>query len=168
MIRTCTAILALFAFMALAGPTAAEEADKAKDAVAAADSAAWNQDAATEAAKALEAKVGEIFKSIELQDGAIQARQNKTFVVAEDLRSLRRISRRLSRELASGAGREDTAPLFTRTMRMVDRLRLNMPGTPSFVNEIDKIHEARAQLDVLAPMYGVTLPPPVAAPSTSN
>ena len=167
MIRTCTAMLAIFAFMALAGPSAAEEGDEAQDVVAV-DPAAWDQEAATNAAKALEQTVGEIFKNLKLERGDLQARANKTFVVTEDIRSLRRFARRLSGELASGASREDTAPLFARALRLVDRLRVSMPGTPSFVNQIDKVQKARAQLDVLAPMYGVSLPPPVAAPSTSN
>ena len=166
MIRTLTFTFALAAFALLHVPAVAEEA--AQDAVAAVDPSAWNQEEAASAAKALEEKLGEIFRDIKLQDGAIQARQNKTFVVAEDLRALRRIARRLARELDSGATREDTEILFSRAIRVVDRLRVNMPGTPSFVNEIDKITEARAQLDVLAPMYGVTLPPPVAAPSETN
>lgn len=134
----------------------------------AADMQAWNQDEAAAAAKSFEQTVNEIYKSIKLEDGATQARQNKTFLVAEDIRTLSRWSKRLSKQLASAASREDTEPLFKRTLVVVDRLRKSMPGTPVFVNEIDKIREARANLDVLAPMYGVTLPPPVAAPARAD
>ena len=134
----------------------------------AAEMQAWNQEEAAAAAKSLEQTVGEIYRSIKLEDGANQARRNKTFLVAEDIRTLTRWARRLSNQLASDASREDTEPLFQRTLRVVDRLRKTMPGTPSFVNEIDRIREARASLDVLAPMYGVTLPPPVAAPAQAD
>ena len=157
MIRTCILALALGAIATTPAILAG-----------AAETPTWDQAAATAAAQSLEQTVNEIRKSIKLEDGAIQARQNKTFVVAEDLRTLERFSRRLSNQLAAGASREDTEPLFTRAMRVVDRLRVNMPGTPSFANEIDKIDTARAQLEVLAPMYGVTLPPPVAAPAQGN
>ena len=134
----------------------------------AAEMQAWNQEQAATAAKSFEQTVNEIYKSIKLEDGANQARANKTFLVAEDIRTLSRWSKRLSTQLASEASREDTEPLFRRTLRVVDRLRETMPGTPSFVNEIDKIREARASLDVLAPMYGVALPPPVAAPAQAD
>lgn len=150
MIRTCILAIALGAFAATAA-----SAD---------EPAAWDQEKATAAVRSLEATVGEIRKSIKLQDGAIQARQNKTFLVSEDLRQLERLTSRLAKQLSEGATREETEPLFQRALRVVDRLRLNMPGTPSFTNEVDKIQTARAHLEAIAPMYGVTLPPPVAAP----
>jgi hypothetical protein len=135
---------------------------------AAAEPAAWDQQAALAAAKSLEETVLAIHKSINLRDGGIQARQNKTYLVSEDLRSLGRFAKRLRVELENGSTREETKPLFTRAMRLVDRLRVSMPGTPSFENEAERVHVARAQLEVLAPMYGVTLPPPVATPAKEN
>ncbi len=134
----------------------------------AAEMQAWDQDEAAAAARSFEQTVSEIYKSIKADGTALQARQNKTFLVAEDIRTLSRWSKRLANQLASEATREDTEPLFKRTLRIVDRLRETMPGTPSFVNELDKIRAARANLDVLAPMYGITLPPPVAAPAQAD
>lgn len=157
MIRTGTFTLAMAAVAALALSSGH-----------AAEMQAWNQPVAATAAKSFEQTVNEIYKSIKLEDGVNQARRNKTFLVAEDIRTLSRFSKRLAKQLASEASREETEPLFRRTLRLVNRLRTSMPGTPTFANEIDKIREARAQLDVLAPMYGITLPPPVAAPAKAD
>lgn len=154
MIRICSMTLAVAA-LALGGVRAAEMT-------------AWNQEAAAEAAKSFEQTVSDIYTSLKLEDGAPQARQNKTFLVAEDIRTLQRWSRRLATQLAAGESRDDTEPLFQRTLRIVDRLRETMPGIPAFASHTDDIKKARAQLEALAPLYGVTLPAPVAAPGASD
>ena len=108
--------------------------------------------------------MGNVYFSVKLDDTQNQAQANDVYLVTEDLKSLHRYTRRLTRQLERGDGKAETSKLFDRTLLLISRLRKSMPATPVFTSNLDGIANARAELEGLAPFYGATLPPPVAAP----
>ncbi len=125
----------------------------------------WEQAKVVEASAGFEKAVDDLYRGTKLEDHNNQAQTNQVYLVIEDLKSLRRFAQRLNRQIADGKTEADTAGLFDRTMRLIDRLRLSVPATPLFESQLPAIRHARAELEKLAPYYGVTLPPPVGAPS---
>ena len=146
--------LALLAALVLAG-TAAAATGKQE----------WEQAKVAEASAGLLKAVDDLYRGSKLEDHSNQSQTNQVYLVIEDLKSLRRFAQRLSRQIAAGQTEADTAGLFERAMRLIDRLRVSVPATPLFQSQLPAIRNARAELEKLAPYYGVTLPPPVAAPS---
>ena len=124
-----------------------------------------------EAAKVAEVSAGflkaveDLYRGTKLEDRDNQAQTNQIYLVTQDLKSLRRFAQRLNRQIGAGKSEAETAQLFERTLRLIDRLRVSVPATPLFESQLPAIRNVRAELEKLAPYYGVTLPPRVAAPS---
>ena len=145
--------LALLAALVLAGT-----------ATAAPEKEAWEQPKVSAASAGFLKAVDDLLQSSKLQDTMNQSQTNQVYLVIEDLKSLRRFAQRLNRQITAGASEAETAPLFQRTLRLIERLRVSVPATPLFESQLPAIRNARARLDNLARYYGVSLPPPVAAP----
>jgi hypothetical protein len=149
--------LGMVAVLALSGTaTAATETAPKAD---------WEQPKVQAASAGFLKAVNDLLQSSRLEDSMNQSQTNQVYLVIEDLKSLRRFAQRLDRQIAAGDSEESTAPLFQRTLRLIDRLRVSVPATPLFESQLPKIRAARTELEALAPFYGVTLPPQVAAPS---
>ena len=133
--------------------------------VQAVEEAAWDQARAAALAPEFEKTVTALHRTAKIENrDPNQAKSAEIYLLVQDIQSLSRISRRLSRQLSNGQGRAETDPLFRRLMVIVRDINAQRASAPILENSGAEIDEARRVLGELAAYYGQVLPPPVAAP----
>ena len=141
----------------LAGKVHALEADQT-----------WSQEEVTAAATEFEQSVDALFRATRASQFDELTKRNSVYLMAEDLKRLRRFTSRLARQLREGQGQEDTAVLFDRVELLVRDLRAKRGRTPILQNAQAEIEKARAELDTLSRFYRTGGLPPVATPPSSK
>jgi len=146
------AALVLAALVALAGPAQALEDE-------------WNQDVVTSLAKKFEGQVDELFQKARIENQEIAfGTRIQSHLLVDDMRTLRRHARALTRHLQAGASKEESLPLFQRMQVIIHQLHARAPRTQLLSSSQPELDKARGTLNELRAFYGVEpLPPPVAA-----
>jgi len=132
------------------------------------EDAAWDQERVSALAADFQKNVDELNNRARTEDRQPnQSQRAEVFLLREDISSLTRTSRRLSRHLSNGEGRTETEPLFRRMMVTVRSINARRSGAPILETSGAQIDEARRILGELAAYYGEVLPPParVSAPA---
>lgn len=152
-------VLAGFFAIGLATTALAEQAGGAEDAKPEMKSD-WDQDGAAKVAAEVAAAVEKLYvqAKVEDQNTATTAASAESYLLVEDLKMLRRHSRRLQRELEKGSGREETRRLYERLELLIRDARASKQSAPILENAQQEIEDARAVMNRLRAYYGA---PPV-------
>lgn len=115
---------------------------------------AWNQEQAALIAAEVSKMADAIY--IEAKAGAVEgsATNANTYVLIEDLKQIKRFTRRLARDLGSGSTRDDTDRLFQRIEALLRTARKDLRSTPALDSADEEIAAARAKLNELRALYG--------------
>jgi hypothetical protein len=127
---------------------------------------AWNQELVTQAAEKFEKEVSALYDKarIENQEYQMSPVGIQSYLLVDDMKTLRRHSRALLRNLKNGASRDETVQLFERMQIIIRTLRTRLPSTPLLSGAQPEMDTARGTLNELRAFYGIEpLPPPVAA-----
>lgn len=154
----------------LAGPAVADhhEAGEAMagDAVetAAVETDPWNQEEVTTTAVSFSEQIDKLYTlaRIENYDNTRTMRE-VGFLVIEDMKVLRRMSRQLKSRLEKGEGKDETDQIMERIEIILNNLRVNMTRSPILEDRGPEIAKARETLNQLRAYYGIAAPD-VAAP----
>jgi hypothetical protein len=153
--------LALVGFFAvgLACSALAEQAQEAGDAKPEVKSD-WDQEGAAKTAAEFAAAVEKLYvqAKVDDQNTASTASGAESYLLVEDLKMLRRHSRRLQRELEKGSGREETLRLYQRLELLIRNARTAKQSAPILQGSEQEIEAARAVMNRLRAYYGA---PPV-------
>ncbi len=144
------AVLALIGVLA-AGPASALDAQE------------WNQERVAELATQFSLSVEQLYASARVERWEPMQRQNSVFLIVDDLKTLRRFSGRLARQLTEGVGREQTQPLAGRIANLILEIRVKQRSAAILENSTEEIDTARGQIEAILAYYGRSLPP-VASP----
>ncbi len=128
----------------------------------------WSQEEVTVAATEFEQSVDALYKATRASQYDELTKRNSVYLMAEDLKRLRRFTSRLARQLREGQGQEDTAVLFDRVELLVRDLRAKRARTPILQDAQAEIEKARAELETLSRFYRAGGLPPVATPPSSK
>ena len=126
----------------------------------------WDQQQVSETAERFENEVSALYEKarIENQQYQVPSVSTESYLLVDDMKTLRRHSRALVRNLENGAGRDATIRLFERMQIIIRDLRVIMPMTHLLSGAQHELDTARATLNELRAFYGIEpLPPPVAA-----
>ncbi len=152
---TATALtLALIGVLA-AGPASALDAQE------------WNQERVAELATQFNLSVEQLYTSARVESFQVMQRQNSVFLLIDDLKTLRRFSARLARQLTEGVGREQTQPLATRIANLILDIRVKQRSAAILQDSKEEVDTARGQIEAILAYYGKSLPP-VASPPTDE
>ena len=127
---------------------------------------AWNQELVTQSAEKFEKMVSALYDKarIENQEYQLSPVGIESYLLVDDMKTLRRHSRALLRNLKNGEGRDATVQLFERMQVIIRDLRTRLPSTPLLSGAQPEMDAARDTLNELRAFYGIEpLPPPVAA-----
>ena len=126
----------------------------------------WNQELVSQSAEDLAKQVSALYEKarIENQEYQLSPVGIQSYLLVDDMRTLRRHSRALLRNLKNGDGRDATVQLFERMQIIIRDLRTRLPSTPLLSGAQPELDAARETLNELRAFYGIEpLPPPVAA-----
>ena len=131
------------------------------------DAQEWNQERVAELATQFSLSVDQLYASARVERYEPMQRQNRVFLIVEDLKNLRRFSGRLARQLNEGVGREQTQPLAARIANLILDIRVKQRSAAILQNSTEEIETARGQIEAILAYYGKSLPP-VASPPTNE
>jgi hypothetical protein len=139
----------------LASSAVAEQAGGDEDARPEAKSD-WDQQGAAKVAAEVAAALDRLYvqAKVEDQNTATTAMSAESYLLVEDLKMLRRHSRRLQRELEKGSGRDETRRLYDRLELLIRNARASKESAPILENAQQQIEEARAVMNRLRAYYG--------------
>ena len=159
----------------LAGPVVADhhEAGEAMAKPAATETAAvnpdpWVQEDVAATAEKLSEQIDKLYTlaRIENYDNTRTMRE-VGFLVIEDMKVLRRMSRQLAARLKDGQGKDDTDQIMTRMEITLSNLRVNMVRSPILEDRGPEIAQAQDTMNQMRAYYGIT-PPDVAGGAPSQ
>jgi hypothetical protein len=149
-------VLVVIGMIALASPATALDVEE------------WDQKQIASLATQLESVVNKLYESARVDTWEPMTRKNVIYLIVQDLKTLKRLTERLARQLNEGEGREATSALFERIGRVVRDIRAKRGMAPILEDSEDEIDEARGQLNALAAFYGQQPLPPVATPPATK
>jgi hypothetical protein len=118
------------------------------------DAEEWDQKGAAQAATEFELAVNELYESARLARFEPMTRKNVIFLIVQDLRTLKRFSSRLAKQLHEGEGQAETAPLFDRIGVIVRDIRAKKDMAPILESSQRELDIAREKLLELSAFYG--------------
>jgi ferric-dicitrate binding protein FerR (iron transport regulator) len=150
------------AFVAGAEPTQPAEPEKTAQ--------AWDQAQVAELGAGLATAVDAIQRSYrgELASGMPSGDRRSRYDTTQNLRRLSSEARQLSRQLAGGAGHDETIGIFLQLQELAHETADSAKRTMITEPTLDRIADARAILTQLAPYYGETWTPAVNVRGLAN
>ena len=126
----------------------------------------WNQELVAQTAAKFEKEVSGLYDKARIENQELQMSHViiDSYLMVDDMKTLRRHSRALARNLKDGNGRDETIRLFERMQIIIRDLQVRAPSSPLLAGARPELDAARETLNELRAAYGIEpLPPPVAA-----
>jgi hypothetical protein len=124
-----------------------------------AELASWDQAKVTSLAKQLDAAAQALYDTFFNQPKPIVGQERAFYRLKQDIRHIKNDAKQLARELAKGAGREETQPSYEDLMQSVRRAQDNAARVFTAKDLNEKAGAARAVLNQISPYYDAAATP---------
>ena len=120
---------------------------------------AWDQAKVTALAKQLDTAAQALYDTFYNQPKPIVGQERAFYRLKQDIRHIRSDAKQLARELAKGAGREETQPGYEDLMQSVRRAQDSAARVFTTKDLNEKAGAARAVLNQISPYYDAAATP---------